>query len=127
MTTYRQMPTTLSSPPTTEELVRLMSRTPQKPTPPPITVVREGATRPRANHTSRNARKAIEAAERVLKGHLTCVWWYDPDHDKWNSECDNAFQFFDGGPTANGFAFCPYCGSKIPPSEHATRDAENET
>lgn len=42
-----------------------------------------------------------------------CEWVYDPDLDKWDTTCDNAFQFFDGAPIENGFEWCPYCGKEL--------------
>jgi len=42
-----------------------------------------------------------------------CMWIYDDRHDKWDTQCDNAFQFNCGGPKDNNMAFCPYCGKPL--------------
>lgn len=42
----------------------------------------------------------------------TCRWSEDED-GVWFSCDDNAFEFNNGGPIANGFKFCPYCGNLI--------------
>lgn len=41
-----------------------------------------------------------------------CVWTQpDEEGEVWESSCPGpAFYFEEGGPKANGFAFCPYCG-----------------
>lgn len=44
---------------------------------------------------------------------VKCVWKVDQHSDSWDTDCANKFQFSDGGPTANGFEFCPYCGRLI--------------
>ena len=47
----------------------------------------------------------------------TCKWHKDgqhmPDHDYWETSCDNMFQFKVDGPNENSFKFCPYCGLPI--------------
>lgn len=45
-----------------------------------------------------------------------CIWKYDDPDDENNAyatSCNNYFQFNDGGPTENGFKFCPYCGKEL--------------
>lgn len=45
-----------------------------------------------------------------------CNWTEDlqPDGDvAWETECDNLFVFTAGGPTENGFNYCPYCGDVL--------------
>ena len=50
---------------------------------------------------------------------VECVWSPLDDNaaDAWQPACQrNAgrlFEFNDGGPTANAFAFCPYCGRPL--------------
>jgi hypothetical protein len=41
-----------------------------------------------------------------------CIWTKDEEEIWWTS-CDNAHQFFDGGPRVNKYKFCPYCGKKL--------------
>ena len=41
----------------------------------------------------------------------TCNWYQDDE--AWKTTCKNAFVFNDDGPSANGFAFCPYCGMPL--------------
>jgi hypothetical protein len=41
-----------------------------------------------------------------------CTWKHD-DSGAWESGCGNLFEFNDGGPVDNGYAFCPYCGSEL--------------
>jgi hypothetical protein len=40
-----------------------------------------------------------------------CTWTEDCDY--WEATCGGAFTFNDGGPTDNGFKFCPYCGKPL--------------
>ena len=46
-----------------------------------------------------------------------CYWrpesgdWVD--ENCWDTGCDNNFIFNDGGPFANNFEYCPYCGKKL--------------
>jgi len=39
----------------------------------------------------------------------TCEWKADED-GVYQTTCDQAFQFFDGGPIQNSMKFCCYCG-----------------
>lgn len=45
----------------------------------------------------------------------TCVWSLDDvmDGDIWETQCDQAFQFNDGGPEDNHFKFCYCCGRPL--------------
>lgn len=38
------------------------------------------------------------------------VWEYEGYFD---TDCEKAFMFNEGGPEANNFVYCPYCGRKI--------------
>jgi len=43
-----------------------------------------------------------------------CRWWRERWDPYWSSDCHNAaFEFNDGGPTDNGFRFCPHCGREL--------------
>jgi len=44
------------------------------------------------------------------------TWWSNWS-DYWETGCDNAHTFFDGGPTENKYRFCPYCGKRIAVTE----------
>lgn len=41
-----------------------------------------------------------------------CDWQEEDGNGPWMTTCGNSFEFTDGGPEANGFKFCPYCGKK---------------
>lgn len=41
--------------------------------------------------------------------------WTQNDDGQWVTGCGNIFEFFDAGPTENGFAYCPYCGHHLEP------------
>ena len=45
----------------------------------------------------------------------TCAWVVDDatDGEIWESDCDNAFVFEDGGPKDNSMKFCCYCGKSL--------------
>lgn len=54
----------------------------------------------------------------------TCAWTLAPntvDDDYWATDCGLRYLFFEGGPKANKFAFCPFCGlplvEVVPPPE----------
>jgi len=42
-----------------------------------------------------------------------CIWEEESGYNLWESQCGKMFEFYDDGPVANGFKFCPYCGQKI--------------
>jgi len=42
-----------------------------------------------------------------------CEWTEDKHDDMWETTCGNAHVFFDGGPKANNYKYCPYCGIEI--------------
>jgi len=47
---------------------------------------------------------------------LECRWWEDDDPVEgvsWHTVCGNRHIFLDGGPTENGYKFCPYCRNAI--------------
>jgi len=45
---------------------------------------------------------------------LICTWSWDEYHFKWDTTCNNAFQFMgEGGPVDHGFTHCPYCGGSL--------------
>ena len=43
----------------------------------------------------------------------SCAWTQDFENGYWETACNNAFDFDDGGPRDNGFNFCPYCGAPL--------------
>jgi hypothetical protein len=43
----------------------------------------------------------------------TCTWTEDQDDGNWWTSCQQTFEFYDGTPTDNRFAYCPYCGDRI--------------
>ena len=44
---------------------------------------------------------------------VECEWKYDEEYECWDTSCDNAWCFNDGGPTENEARFCAYCGLPI--------------
>jgi hypothetical protein len=46
-----------------------------------------------------------------------CRWTRDQsfidERDKWDTACDRAFTFIDGGPRENNYAHCPGCGRPL--------------
>jgi hypothetical protein len=43
---------------------------------------------------------------------INCLWVQDDD-GVWESGCGHMFEFNDGDPADNYFAFCPYCGKHL--------------
>ena len=41
--------------------------------------------------------------------------WIENDDGAWETKCNELFEFNEGGPTENGFEFCPYCGKNLKP------------
>ena len=39
--------------------------------------------------------------------------WKENEDGWWETECDHAWEFNDGGPKENKAIYCPYCGKKI--------------
>ena len=58
----------------------------------------------------------------------TCVWTLAADNiddDHWATACGKQYLFFEGGPKANGMAFCCYCGlplTETPPTMECDDD-----
>jgi hypothetical protein len=42
-----------------------------------------------------------------------CRWKLVSEDEYWQTDCDNAHCFIDGGPKQNKYQFCPYCGRKL--------------
>ena len=42
-----------------------------------------------------------------------CNWTEDDDGGPWSTDCGHLFEFIDGGPSDNRFAWCCYCGKEI--------------
>ena len=57
---------------------------------------------------------------------LTCAWTIDDwgGDSVYETQCGHTFEFNDGGPVENGFAFCGYCGGKL--CEVRTSDDRSE-
>ena len=43
---------------------------------------------------------------------MTSCEWREED-GVWGTECDNAFEISEGGPTENKMVFCCFCGQKL--------------
>ena len=41
----------------------------------------------------------------------TCAW--REDEGVWDTDCGNAFEINEGGPTENKMKYCCYCGKEI--------------
>jgi hypothetical protein len=39
--------------------------------------------------------------------------WIEDSDETFNTSCGHSFVFNDGGPTENGFEYCPYCGGAL--------------
>lgn len=61
---------------------------------------------------SRDPEAIIADLERwnLPEGKVFCIWKRGTYDDHWETSCDDAFQFADGGPRENNMRFCPYCG-----------------
>ncbi len=42
-----------------------------------------------------------------------CRWTYDDTHCKWDTACDRAWRWAEGGFSENGANYCPHCGGRI--------------
>lgn len=51
--------------------------------------------------------------EAVEERDAPCDWLPSEGGDAWATSCGNLFQFYDGGPLANSFTHCPYCGGDL--------------
>ena len=54
----------------------------------------------------------VAAAKEWMNTSDDCVWT-ENSFGFWSACEKNDFQFFEGGPKANGFKYCPYCGKAI--------------
>jgi len=50
---------------------------------------------------------------KVCKKLKRCIWKEDDDEGMWETSCQEAFCFIEGGVKENGMIYCPYCGKKI--------------
>lgn len=50
-----------------------------------------------------------------------CYWTpaHEFDSSYWMTDCSHTFEFIEGDPEENNFAFCPYCGGKLIEEEGA--------
>ncbi len=80
--------------------------------------------------------KMLEIEVRLLKKHFarTCTWTVDYDASepiKWDTTCGEAWNWYEGGLTANNVRYCHGCGGKIvevdePPKWDDEDDADEE-
>jgi hypothetical protein len=70
--------------------------------------------------TNGELRERAEAAEAKLRALVPapdaqagCVWTEDPDSDKWDTTCGEAWSFTTDGPVENGVKFCHGCGRTV--------------
>ena len=65
-------------------------------------------------HTLRQANLAID---RLTAPAPPCRWARDEsfldETDKWDTACDRAFAFINGGPRENHYTHCPGCGRPL--------------
>jgi len=63
------------------------------------------------------ARAALAEIDRLTAPAPPCRWTRDEsfldESDKWDTACDRAFTFIDGGPRENHYTHCPGCGRVI--------------
>ena len=58
----------------------------------------------------------METTEGKATSDLRCKWKKVEDYSgdvRWETECDEAWQFTEGGIKDNNVNFCPYCGKQI--------------
>jgi hypothetical protein len=65
----------------------------------------------------------LETKGAALAGAI-CHWTYDAYDDYWESECEEALVFMDGGPAENNMRYCPYCGNRLAEIAPPTDDEE---
>jgi hypothetical protein len=58
------------------------------------------------------ARKALAALPTGTHA-AECLWTYDDDADKWDTDCGEAWTFGMGGPTENRMTYCHGCGKRV--------------
>ena len=62
-------------------------------------------------------RAALAEIDRLTAPAPPCRWTRDEsfldESDKWETACDRAFTFIDGGPRENHYTHCPGCGRVI--------------
>ena len=62
-------------------------------------------------------RAALAEIDRLTAPAPPCRWTRDQsfidERDKWDTACDRAFTFIDGGPRENHYTHCPGCGRVI--------------
>ena len=39
--------------------------------------------------------------------------WQQNEYGAWETGCHELFEFNEGGPSENGFVYCPYCGGEL--------------
>ncbi len=67
----------------------------------------------------------LEAILDAKGGPGVCVWRENGD-GAWITGCDDAFEFFEDGPTENGARYCQYCGKRIEVVKQEVTDADRD-
>ena len=52
--------------------------------------------------------------------------WEEKWSGQWETDCGQAFEFIDLGPSENGFIYCPYCGIRISEQPYKPDDEVSE-
>ena len=58
-------------------------------------------------------RRGAKQLAQLRESKPQCEWTYKDEYFHWQTSCDNAYQFTDGGIKENSFTHCPYCGGGI--------------
>lgn len=56
---------------------------------------------------------AVIQARAALAEPEFCEWTYDDTLDRYDTSCNHAYCFSDGGVSENGQKYCGYCGKPI--------------
>ena len=60
----------------------------------------------------------LESDQSILRKPSEECKWTEDDANEWDTMCGECFVFNDGGPEANNFLFCPYCGKELKEIEY---------
>ena len=61
----------------------------------------------------------------ALESDATPCTWTEDDEGNWATACDNLHVFFEGGPSENGYKWCPYCGRAVASERGDERNERN--